>query len=103
MARKRRCPMAVCRRVFRAMAAWRSHSRVAAMTLRRLSLSCLLVAVACSSPAPMHVEHGPPGGTAKKGARTITIIGTNDLHGAIDRLPLLAGFVANIRAVRQAD
>ena len=73
------------------------------MTLRRFSLSCLLVAVACSSPAPKHVEHGPPGGVAKKGARTITIIGTNDLHGAIDRLPLLAGFVANIRAERQAD
>jgi 5'-nucleotidase len=36
-------------------------------------------------------------------AHTITIIGTNDLHGSLERLPLLAGFVANVRAARAAD
>jgi 2',3'-cyclic-nucleotide 2'-phosphodiesterase (5'-nucleotidase family) len=36
-------------------------------------------------------------------AVTLTIIGTNDLHGAIDRLPIFAGFVANARAARAAD
>ena len=35
--------------------------------------------------------------------RTLTIIGTSDLHGALDRLPLLAGFIANVRAARAAD
>ncbi|HET9619740.1 MAG TPA: 5'-nucleotidase C-terminal domain-containing protein [Kofleriaceae bacterium] len=30
-------------------------------------------------------------------------MGTNDLHGAIDRLPVLAGYVANLRAARAAD
>ena len=40
---------------------------------------------------------------AHAGPRTITIIGTNDLHGALDRMPLLAGFVANVRAARAAD
>jgi 2',3'-cyclic-nucleotide 2'-phosphodiesterase (5'-nucleotidase family) len=30
-------------------------------------------------------------------------MGTNDLHGAIDRLPILAGYVANVRAARAAD
>ncbi len=34
---------------------------------------------------------------------TITIAGTNDLHGAVDRLPILAGYVANLRAARAAD
>lgn len=51
----------------------------------------------------------PPEAAALKAAPppprevTITIIGTNDLHGAIDRLPYLAGFVANARAARAAD
>lgn len=61
----------------------------------------VLCAAACSSPAPKHVDRGPP--VAKKGARTLTIIGTNDLHGAVDRLPLLAGFIENIREARKAD
>jgi 5'-nucleotidase len=30
-------------------------------------------------------------------------VGTNDLHGALERLPLLGGFVANLRAARAAD
>jgi 2',3'-cyclic-nucleotide 2'-phosphodiesterase (5'-nucleotidase family) len=34
---------------------------------------------------------------------TLSIIGTNDLHGALERLPLLAGFLANVRAARAAD
>jgi 5'-nucleotidase len=34
---------------------------------------------------------------------TLSIIGTNDLHGALERLPLFAGFIANLRAVRAAD
>jgi 5'-nucleotidase len=59
-------------------------------------LACV---VACSSP-PKH-ERGPV--VAKKGARTLTIIGTNDLHGALERLPMLAGFVDNVRAARAAD
>lgn len=36
-------------------------------------------------------------------AVTISVVGTNDLHGALERLPLLAGFVANLRAARAAD
>ena len=49
-----------------------------------------------------HVTSSPPA-TDARGARTLTIIGTNDLHGALDRLPLLAGFIANVRAARAAD
>ena len=42
-----------------------------------------------------HRSAGPTG--------TLTILGTNDLHGALERVPLLAGFVANVRAARAAD
>jgi 5'-nucleotidase len=62
-------------------------------------LVVLLGVLACSSP-PKHA-HVP--GVLKQGARTLTIIGTNDLHGALERLPLLAGFVDNVRAARAAD
>jgi 5'-nucleotidase len=63
---------------------------------RVLALLCVL---ACGAP-PKH-EHVPP--APKKGARTLTIIGTNDLHGALERLPLLAGFIDNVRTARAAD
>src|SRR4051794_10238753 len=62
--------------------------------------TCALV-VACSSPAKK-VDR-PPSPSMQKGSRTITIIGTNDLHGAIDRLPIFGGFVANARQAREAD
>lgn len=41
--------------------------------------------------------------TAARGSVTLSIVGTNDLHGALDRLPILAGYVANLRAARAAD
>jgi 2',3'-cyclic-nucleotide 2'-phosphodiesterase (5'-nucleotidase family) len=70
--------------------------------------------IACSTPAPPPVAHplgdgkwrpvgqvdAPP---APHRAVTLSIIGTNDLHGALERLPLLAGFIANVRAARAAD
>ena len=34
---------------------------------------------------------------------TLSIVGTNDLHGALDRLPLFGGYLANLRAARMAD
>lgn len=61
-------------------------------------------ALACSSPAkPEHVAGPRPVPVRKAGAVTLSIIGTNDLHGALERLPLLAGFVDNVRAARAAD
>jgi 2',3'-cyclic-nucleotide 2'-phosphodiesterase (5'-nucleotidase family) len=62
----------------------------------------LLALVACSQPA--RPENGPrPPPQKKPGAITLTLLGTNDLHGAIERLPMLAGYVANVRAARYAD
>src|SRR3569623_211818 len=60
---------------------------------------CLVaaLAVACTpSPPQVATPPVPP-------ARTITFIGTNDLHGALDRLPLFGGYVAIVRAARAAD
>ena len=39
---------------------------------------------------------------APKGVVIISIVGTNDLHGALDRLPIFAGFVNNLRDERLA-
>ncbi|MDB4958458.1 MAG: 5-nucleotidase [Myxococcales bacterium] len=58
-------------------------------------------AIACSHPPER--AHPTAVVSAPSRERTLTIIGTNDLHGAMDRLPLLAGFVDNIRAARAAD
>src|SRR5215468_2699693 len=49
---------------------------------------------------PIGHDPQPP---ANGRAVTISIVGTNDLHGALERLPLFAGFVANLRAARAAD
>jgi 2',3'-cyclic-nucleotide 2'-phosphodiesterase (5'-nucleotidase family) len=84
-------------------------------------LPLVWLVAACSHPAAPANEHAsvpyapsvthPPGVTSAPGvsrqapreAVTLTIVGTNDVHGALERLPLLGGFVANLRAVRAAD
>src|SRR5689334_5494184 len=47
----------------------------------------------------------PPRAPAKprRGTITLSVVGTNDLHGSVERLPILAGYVANLRAARAAD
>ncbi len=50
------------------------------------------------TPAPAPEETFPP-----PGPRILTILGTNDTHGALDRLPILAGFVENARVARKLD
>jgi 2',3'-cyclic-nucleotide 2'-phosphodiesterase (5'-nucleotidase family) len=87
-------------------------------------LACVAVAAACSQPPKRELPARPATATATTAttpttattaatpatpatppprAVTLTIIGTNDLHGAIERLPIFAGFVANVRAARAAD
>lgn len=65
-------------------------------------LPIALCLAACSSPPAR--EKGPrlpP--KPRAGTVTLSIIGTNDLHGALERLPFVAGYVANLRAARAAD
>ncbi len=65
----------------------------------RLVLTVAVAFAACSS-EPKYAKR-PPG--PAPGAQTITILGTQDLHGALERLPILAGYVDNVRAARKAD
>jgi len=60
-------------------------------------IACLSLAVACpavlAAPAP-----------ADKPRRvTISIVGTNDLHGHVEALPVLGGYLRNLRAARARD
>src|SRR4051812_14204982 len=67
-----------------------------------LEIASIALAACSHPPAPVHGDHtgaSPP----HLGVRTLTIIGTNDLHGSLDRLPLLAGYIGNVRAARVAD
>jgi 2',3'-cyclic-nucleotide 2'-phosphodiesterase (5'-nucleotidase family) len=69
----------------------------------RAALAFVSLLVGCASappPAPAPVAPAPPPAPV---THVITIVGTNDLHGALERLPLFGGFVANIRAARAAD
>jgi 5'-nucleotidase len=82
----------------------------------KLAWVVVSVLVACSHPGPPASRAAiaepaaphpatPASLTAPAPRRPITlsILGTNDLHGAIERLPIFGGFVANVRAARQAD
>ena len=75
-----------------------SPTRVA-VVLAAAGLAAAALA-ACPSPAPP-----PPLKpiTVRKGTITLSVVGTNDLHGAVDRLPILAGYISNLRAARAAD
>jgi len=63
----------------------------------------LAALVACGHPAHHERDTPRPPAKPRQGSVTLTIIGTNDLHGQLQRLPLLAGFVDNVRAARAAD
>src|SRR4051812_37522991 len=39
----------------------------------------------------------------KKPDVTISVLATNDMHGRLSQLPLLGGYVQNVRAARAAD
>lgn len=67
------------------------------------SIWVLLVCVACSQPPKRETPAPRPTPKEKAGTVTITIIGTNDLHGALERLPILGGYLANVRALRAKD
>jgi 5'-nucleotidase len=71
--------------------------RVLASIALVLVLGCSCGGGASSAPPPSSAA------SSTSGTVTITIVGTNDLHGRIRSLPLLAGYVANLRAIRARD
>lgn len=72
-----------------------------------------VLAAACASPAkpaPAPQAATQPAApdaadaaVAPRGPVTITVLGTNDVHGALQRAPWFAGYVANARAARARD
>jgi 2',3'-cyclic-nucleotide 2'-phosphodiesterase (5'-nucleotidase family) len=71
------------------------------MMLARVVCAAVGAGILACSPPPKAQPPVEP--TKRAGAVTLTIIGTNDLHGAIGRLPLLAGYVNNLREARKVD
>ncbi|MFT3697526.1 MAG: 5'-nucleotidase C-terminal domain-containing protein [Kofleriaceae bacterium] len=67
--------------------------------MKRLVVAALIAGCGGGSSHTHHV----PTKVAKAGSRTISIVGTNDLHGQLDRLPLFGGFIKNLREARAAD
>lgn len=61
----------------------------------------LLLAACRSSPASTRAPLDVPDVPAR--VTTLSIVGTNDLHGRVHALPLLAGYVENLRAARRED
>jgi 5'-nucleotidase len=71
------------------------------MSAPKLLVALAAVALAACPGAGDKPQRPPP--KPARGSVTISIVGTNDLHGAVDRLPIFAGYVANLREVRADD
>ena len=67
---------------------------------RALSSVGLCLAVACAKPGPP--VPAPPDRHVGQPV-TISIVATTDVHGHIESLPWLSGYVTNLRAARRAD
>ncbi len=66
-----------------------------------VAVPALAFALAACPSKPEPPPRGPV--KARRGTITLTVVGTNDLHGSVERLPVLAGYLANLRAARAAD
>ncbi len=76
-----------------------------------IGLLASLLSASCGGPRPTGVsdyDHhrevaAPEDEAPDTGPVTISVVGTNDLHGHIRALPLLAGYLRNLRAARADD
>ena len=76
---------------------------LAAMKRRVWRIAILALLAACGSNAARPVEEAPRAAASEHGSVVLSVVGTNDLHGHLGALPIFAGHLANLRAVRQAD
>ncbi len=75
------------------MTSWRTSASVALVL-------CLL---ACAHPAVPVQRAAAPTPAPKVQRITLSIIATNDVHGHLEQLPLLGGYLLNLRRARAAD
>ena len=76
-----------------------------------IGLSVSLICASCGGPRPdANPDHdvdrdveAPEDEAPDTGPVTISVVGTNDLHGHIRALPLLAGYLRNLRTARADD
>lgn len=68
--------------------------------MRRLVAAFAVVVAGCSGSPPADREALAP---APARPVTLSLVGTSDLHGRIDKLPLLAGYLVNLRDARERD
>ena len=77
------------------------------MSLRTRGAFALAAAAAAAlagCPSKKNTDPTPrPPVKPRRGTITLSVVGTNDLHGSVERLPILAGYLANLRAARAAD
>ena len=81
-------------------------SKPTSRSLRRVAIAGALVASCSPAAPPVHSPTAPAASSAVPVAPktvTLSILETNDLHGRIDRLPVFAGYLKNLRASREAD
>lgn len=69
-----------------------------ASLVRATSLVAVCAAAGCGGPAPRPDDPAP-----ETRLVTLSIVGTNDLHGHLEALPAFSGYLANLRARREAD
>ena len=68
------------------------------------AIVCLVGCVPANTPEPERTTpHSSDLPRQAPDTAILSIIGTNDVHGALARLPVLAGFVNNLRAARARD
>ena len=69
-----------------------------------LLATCSIATTSCKDKEGPRVDETAPVGKTESTAQsrmTISVVGTNDIHGHIDRLPILGGYLANLRAARE--
>ncbi len=67
--------------------------------MRRVVSAVVAVLVACGPGPAAEVRPGPDAPSTV----VLSVIGTNDLHGHVDRVAVLGGYLANLRRARDAE
>src|SRR6266540_215227 len=74
------------------------HRQVARLVTGIGVVGATLATAAATGPAGLPVSARQPPGQV-----TLSLVGTNDLHGHLDKLPALGGYLANLRRARAID